>query len=240
MPVTDSDARAYLAERWSRSQPKEAALDYIAVGAWRDPREEEKRHRPAPGGGRGEATEARAAANDNAIVRIAQEIRHAVNGWRHGAAVDAFAAERAEVLAAWDELRARTREEGEAVALSPAFRETLDRHGALMKRAAMFRGKPHVFERLMAERARIGEGEIKALREQHVRAGKYLRSVKARTSHTARQDAPHEEPGIVEAIAAEATAPSALPAPEEQAPPHPVEAVVPDQERDAAANWRVL
>ena len=240
MPVTDSDARAYLAERWSRSQPKEAALDYIAVGAWRDPREEEKRHRPAPGDGRGEATEARAAANDNAIVRITQEIRHAVNGWRHGAAVDAFAAERAEVLAAWDELRARTREEGEAVALSPAFRETLDRHGALMKRAAMFRGKPHVFERLMAERARIGEGEIKALREQHVRAGKYLRSVKARTSHTARQDAPHEEPGIVEAIAAEATAPSALPAPEEQAPPHPVEAVVPDQERDAAANWRVL
>ncbi len=39
MPVTDSDVRAYLAERWSRSQPKEAALDYIADGAWRDARE---------------------------------------------------------------------------------------------------------------------------------------------------------------------------------------------------------
>ena len=45
-----------------------------------------------------------------------------------------------EVLAAWDELRARTREEGEAVALSPAFRETLDRHGALLKRAALVHG----------------------------------------------------------------------------------------------------
>ena len=39
MPVTDIDVRAYLAERWSRSQPKEAALDYIADGAWRDARE---------------------------------------------------------------------------------------------------------------------------------------------------------------------------------------------------------
>ena len=64
-----------------------------------------------------EHAEARATANDNAIVRIAHEIRHAVNGWRHGAMVDAFTAERAEVLAAWDELRARTHEEGEAVAL---------------------------------------------------------------------------------------------------------------------------
>ena len=39
MPVTDSDVRAYLAERWSRSQPKEAALDYVTDGAWRDANE---------------------------------------------------------------------------------------------------------------------------------------------------------------------------------------------------------
>ena len=31
--VTDTDIRAYLAERWSRSQPKEAALDNMADGA---------------------------------------------------------------------------------------------------------------------------------------------------------------------------------------------------------------
>ena len=54
-------------------------------------------------------------------------------GWRHGAAVDAFAAERSEVLVAWGELRDRTRAEGGTVALSPAFRETLDRHAALLK-----------------------------------------------------------------------------------------------------------
>ena len=187
MPVTDGDVRAYLAERWSRSQPKEAALDYIADGEWRDS-QEEKRHGPGPGDGRGEPEEARAAANDNAIMRVAREIRHAVNGWRHGAAVDAFEAERVELLTAWEELRERTREEGEVVALSPAFRETLDRHSALMKQAAMFRSKPQVFERLLAERAGIGEGEIEELRQQHARAGKYLRSVAGKAAHAARQE----------------------------------------------------
>ena len=240
MPVTDSDVRAYLAERWARSQPKEAALDYTTDGEWRDPREREKRHGPAPGDGRREAREALAAANDNAIVRVAREIRHAVNGWRHGAAVDAFAAERAEVLAAWDELRQRARDKGEAVALSPTFRETLDRHGALMKQAAMFRGKPQVFERLLAERAGIDEGEIEELREQHARAGRYLRSIKARASHAARQDGEREETGIAEAIAAGSTAPASEPYREEHVPPRPAEAVVLGPELDAAPDWRML
>ena len=91
MPVTDSDVRAYLAERWSRSQPKEAALDYIADGAWRNASQGAQlraqlgragvgnggsrsngRQHGDPGDGKGEAAEARAAANDNAIVRIAR------------------------------------------------------------------------------------------------------------------------------------------------------------------------
>ena len=209
---------------------KEAALDYIADGAWRDAREQAKLGRRVangngvnrtqgtgredPGEGPKEAAEDRAAAvdrtaaeaqvsatvsqtvsatpasaNDNAIVRIAQEIRHAVNGWRHGGAVDAFAAERAQVMEAWDDLRQRARADGDAVALSPAFRETLDRHGALMKQAASFRAKPQVFERLLAERAGIGQDEIEEFRKQHARAGKYLRSATARAAHRARQDA---------------------------------------------------
>ena len=203
MPVTDSDVRAYLAERWSRSQPKEAALDYVSDGAWRDASEQAqlgragignggsrfnaKKHDSA-GAGQQEAVEAIAAANDNAIVRIAQEIRHAVNGWRHGAAVDAFATERAEVLAVWDELRERTRDEGDAVALSPAFRDTLDRHGALMKQAQMFRTRPQVFERLLAERAGIGQREIEELGEVHARAGSYRRSVAGRAAHARQTD----------------------------------------------------
>ena len=190
MPVTDSDVRAYLAERWSRSQPKEAALDYVTDGEWRDARED-VRHRRT-GETRQAAAGDRPPANDNAIVRIAEDIRHAVDGWRFGATVDAFAAERGEVMAAWDELRARARDEGETVALSPAFRETLDRHGALMRQAASFGARPRVFGRLLSERAGIGEGELRELREVHARAGSYLRSAAAKAAHAARQDAEPE------------------------------------------------
>ena len=252
MPVTDSDVRAYLAERWSRSQPKEAALDYVADGKWQDAsqgaragvgtgatRTASAKH-GGPGDGQGVAAEALEAANDNAIVRIANEIRHAVNGWRHGAAVDAFAAERAEVLAAWDKLREQARSDGNAVALSPAFRETLDRHGALMKQARLFRARPQVFERLLAERAGIGDGELDELREVHARAGRHLRSVKAKASHAARQDAPHEEPGIVAAIAAEIAALAAEPASEPLAPSRPADEVATDPDRDVHPDWRTL
>ena len=81
------------------------------------------------------------------------------------------------------------RPEDEAVALSPAFRETLDRHGALMKQAASFRARPRVFELLLSERAGIGEGELQELRDVHARASSYLRSVTARAAHAARQEA---------------------------------------------------
>ena len=96
------------------------------------------------------------------------KIRHAVNGWRHGVAVDAFAAERADLLEAWEELRERTRDKGDAVALSPAFRDTLYRHGALLKQAAAFRTRPQTFDR----RVRIGRNQLEDLGELHARAGK--------------------------------------------------------------------
>ena len=253
MPVTDSDIRAYLTERWSRSQPKEAALDYIADGAWRDAKKGARvgigdgaiqprvAQRKDPGEGKPETAEARAAANDNAIVRIAQDIRHAVNGWRHGAAVDAFAAERAEVLAAWDELRERARAEGEAVALSPVFRETLDRHGALMKKAAMFSGKPQVFARLLAERAGIGHSEIEELSQVHTRAGRYLRSVKARAAHAVRQDAELEVAARVgPEVVAEAVANPVETPVQETVPPAPAESAAGEGAHDAAPDWHTL
>ena len=188
-PVLDSDVRAYLAERWSRSQPKEAALDYVSDGTWRDAGEEAPRHNQSAGEMRQGTAQDRAASNDNFRERFAQEIRHAVNGWRHGGAVDAFAAERGEVLAAWDKLRERARQEGDAVALSPAFRETLDRHGVLMKQAASFRARPQTFERLLADRAGIGQGEIEEFGKVYARAGSYRRAAAARAAH-ARHEAP--------------------------------------------------
>ena len=266
-PVTDIDVRAYLAERWSRSVPKEAALDYTAEGRWRDANEEARHRRPdrseghsgdgsSEEAGRTVAGAGVRAANDNAIVRIAQEIRHAVNGWRHGAVVDAFAAERGEVLAAWDALRERSRDEGEAVALSPAFRETLDRHGALMKQAASFRARPQTFERLLAERAGIGQDELDELRNQQDRARRYLRSVTARTTHAARQDAQrqdaehqdekrrdaaHEETARigVEAVADAVADPVETPV-QETMPAAPAESAVGEEVQESAPDWRAL
>ena len=188
-PVMDTDIRAHLAERWSRSQPKEAALDYIADGAWRDPREDVRKDR-AGGEARMETGETRPPANDNALIRIAGEIRHAALGWRHGAAVDAFAAERGEVLTAWEALRMRTRAEGDAVALSPAFRETLDRHAALLKQATPFRARPRTFDRLLAERAGIARQDLNAFEALHARAGTYRRSTALKVAHARRMETP--------------------------------------------------
>ena len=188
MPVTDSDVRAYLAQRWSRSEPKEAALDYTTDGMWRDPREEERRNRPTPRDEPGDAAEARlSAANDNAIVRIAREIRLAVNGWRHGADVDAFAAERAEVLEAWDALRDRTRGEGDAVALSDVYRETLDRHAALLGQAGSSRSRPEAFTALLAERAGIRTNDLNAFEALHERARHHRRAATMRQVHRERR-----------------------------------------------------
>ncbi len=238
-PVLDSDVRAYLAERWSRSQPKEAALDYVSDGMWRDAREEAPRHRLGTGEAHRDAAEARQAANDNAIVRIANEIRHAVNGWRHGAAVDAFAAERTEILVAWDELRERTRSEGDAVALSLAFRETLDRHGALMKQARTFRARPQVYERLLAERAGIGRGELEELREVHARAGSYLRSVSARRASATRQAALPQE-ARTETVAVDAPVYTPEPPVYEHAQVQPSDPSAADRSHDSEHTWEIL
>ena len=240
-PVTDSDIREHLAERWSRSQPKEAALDYVSDGAWRERQDDTRRHvggsGDGSGGGREETIEVRAAANDNAFARIAGEIRHAVIGWRHGAAVDAFAAERSEVLAAWGQLRERTRAEGGTVALSPAFRETLDRHAALLKRASPFRTRPRTYERLLGERAGIGKQDLDEFEALHARDGKYrrvamlktaqaLREEKARTQDEGRvHPAPSEQPVVVETmLGTTPTAPVTRPDTPAQAHPDPTEA----------------
>ena len=247
MPVTDSDVRAYLAVRWSRSQPKEAALDYVADDAWRDAREGARadirngRSRPrgaeqvGPGDRQEGTAETQAAANDNAIVRIAQEIRHAVNGWRHGAAVDAFATERTEVLAAWDDLRERARDEGEAVALSPVFRETLERHGALVKRAAMFRARPQVFERLLVGRAGIGERDMEELGEVHARARSYHRSVAGKATH-ARQ-APQPEQARPDTVVVDASAYTPEPHPDEHAHLQSSTPTPSDRDLDTEPSW---
>ena len=171
-PVLDSEIRTYLAERWSRSKPKEAALDYMADGAWEERGVRERRDGAFRDGDLAavHTVESRPASNDNALVRIAREVQRTSFAWRHGAAVDAFAAGREEVLDSWDELRERTRADGDAVALSDTHRETLDRHDALPKQAEPFRDRPEAFASLLAERSGILRSDPDAFEQLHDRA----------------------------------------------------------------------
>ena len=193
--VTDTEIRAWLAERWSRSQPKEAALDYMADGIWQDRRENvgEAKSRSS-GETQGETGKVRAAANDNALARIARDIRRTAFGWRHAQAVTSFVNDRREVLAAYEDLRERTRAEGDSVALGGAFRETLTRHAVLLKQAAAFRARPDDFAPLLAERGGIGRKDLHAFEELHTRARRHRRAATMRHVHQIKREA--EQQGL--------------------------------------------
>ena len=185
-PVADGEIRTYLAERWSRARPKEAALDYVALGDW----EGRDIHRRAGGDPQhdGSAQARSSAANDNALSRIARDVQRTAFAWRHGAAVDAFAVGRQEVLASWDELRQMTRADGDAVALGDTYRETLDRHAALLRQAEPFRARPEVFASLLAERAHVGRGDLDEFEALHERARRHRRAATMRETHRTRRE----------------------------------------------------
>ena len=191
--VTDTDIRAWLAERWSRSQPKEAAVDYMADGVWEDRRESawEDRSRSA-GDTRDETSEVRAAANDNALARIARDVRRTAFGWRHAQTVSTFVYGHRQVLAAYDDLRERTRTQGDAVALSGAYRETLTRHAVLLKQAAAFRARPDEFASLLAKRGGIGRKDLDAFEDLHARARRHRRAATMRHVHRIKREAEEE------------------------------------------------
>ena len=193
--VTDTEIRAWLAECWSRSQPKEAALDYMADGIWQDSRENVREGRSRSSGETPDETgEVRAAANDNTLARIARDIRRTAFGWRHAQTVASFVDGRRQVLAAYDELRERTRAEGDSVALGRAFRETLSRHAVLLKQAAAFHARPDDFASLLAQRGGIGRKDLDALEELHTRARRHRRSATMRYVHRIKREA--EQQGI--------------------------------------------
>ena len=131
----------------------------------------------------------RTAANDNALARIARDIRRTAFGWRHARTVAAFADGRREVLAAWDALRERTRVDGDTVALGREFGETLARHAALLKQAGTFRARPDEYAALLAERGGIGRRDLDAFEQLHARARRHRRAATMRQVHRARREA---------------------------------------------------
>ena len=254
--VTDTEIRAYLAERWSRSQPKEAALDYMADGIRQDRRENVgKAKSRSSGETQGETGKVRAAANDNALARIARDIRRTAFGWRHAQAVTSFVNGHRQVLAAYEDLRERTRAEGDSVALGGAFRETLTRHAVLLKQAAAFRARPDDFAPLLAERGGIGRKDLRAFEELHACARRHRRAATMRLVHRIKKEAEQQrlkpemrqgaqpiQDGVVEAAAtipAERIQPAGpddgrLHTPAQVAPP--IETVAMPVERDLAGD----
>ena len=201
--VTDTEIREYLAERWSRSQPKEAALDYMVDGVWEDRREDGSRslgdvRSESPGESlgdvRGGAGDNPAAANGAALARIARDVRRTAFGWRHAQAVASFADGRRQVLAAYEGFRERTRIEGDAVALGSAYRETLARHAALLKQAEEFRARPDDFASLLAEHGGIGRRDLDAFEDLHRRARRHRRAATMR--HVLRIKKEAEQQGL--------------------------------------------
>ena len=198
--VTDTEIRAYLAERWSRSQPKEAALDYMADGVWEERRESvqegresvQEDRRRSTGEARGEVGEVRAAANDNTLARIARDVRRTAFGWRHAQTVASFVDGRRQVLAVYDDLRERTRAEGDAVALSGTYRETLTRHAVLLKQAAAFRARPDEYASLLAKRGGIARKDLDAFEDLHARARRFRRAATMRYVHRTKKEAEQE------------------------------------------------
>ena len=167
----------------------------MANGVWEERRENVREDRsPSPGEAQGEAGDIRAAVNDNALARIARDIRRTAFGWRHAQTVTSFVDGRRQVLAAYDELRELTRAEGHSVALTGTFRETLTRHAGLLKQAAAFRARPDDFASLLAQRGGIGRKELDAFEELHARARRHRRAATMRHVHQIKREA--EQQGV--------------------------------------------
>ena len=140
----------------------------------------------------GTGCDTRAAANDNALARIARDVRRTAFGWRHAQAVSSFVDGRRQVLAAYDDLREGTRTQGDAVALGRAFQETLTHHAILLKQAETFRARPDEFASLLTERGGIGRKDLDAFENLHARARRHRRAATMRHVHRIKKEAEQE------------------------------------------------
>ena len=99
---------------------------------------------------------------------------------------------RRQVLATYDDLRERTRAEGDAVALGGAYSETLTRHAVLLKQAEAFRARPDEYASLLAQRGGIARKDLDAFEDRHARARRYRRAATMRHVHRIKKEAEQE------------------------------------------------
>ena len=74
------------------------------------------------------------------------------------------------------------------MALGETYRETLDRHAALLKQAAPFRARPEAFTALLAERTRLARSDLDEFEALHDRARRHRRAAVMRQTHRTRRE----------------------------------------------------
>ena len=203
--ITEQDVLDHLASRWSRHNPKEAATDYTSdellhemlarrspAAATHDrdeptgapsPRPQDDRPGPSP----------RPAINDNSHTLFAwasKQLRRTALDLRYGHTAAMVAQGRREVLAAYDHLRERARNEARPVALSQEFSNTLFRQAQVLKTAAPFLEQPERFHDLLQRRGSIQAADLQEFAAQYDRARK--------AQHTARNAPARTESESVE------------------------------------------
>ena len=169
-PVTDDEIRAHLARRWSRSEQKEAALDYVP------PSQAARLFGGETGetvGAEAETALAPVAGNDNAVARIERTIVQRNVALRHGPEAARLADECAAVEAGYRAAGERVATEGAAALVDDGWLETLARHERLVTDAAPFRDAGRTFAALRAEHPALSRQALGALEASHQNAEAY-------------------------------------------------------------------
>ena len=207
--VTDLDVLDYLARSWSRTQPKEAARDYLtrpseqkaklAVGALSPsllpaiahdnplahPDEQTPQitaASPAPS-----PSPLPAIAIDNTLSRIGRKLRERALAYHHGPRITQLAAERADVLQRVETLRGRARNGETKIALTPEYKQARTDLAGLLERAAPYRDQPWKFNRLLTTIGGITQQDLAALEHIHARASHHHRVVSLETAREKRR-----------------------------------------------------
>ena len=76
--------------------------------------------------------------------------------------------------------------------MGDTYRETLDRHAALLRQAEPFRARPKAFTALLAERSGIRGNDLEAFEALHDRARQHRRAATMRQVHRTRREAEGE------------------------------------------------
>ena len=152
--VSDQDIRDYVVELWSRTDPKEAALDYFP-------------------GERAETSEERKRKANDREQRLELE---------HGEAVKELGSEYRAIEKIQTRLRAQHQHVGDVVASTPDFTDMLSRQGELLKAAAVYRAQPWKFRGLLRKSAHLAQGDFTRLEFDYHRGRHHWRDMQARAN----------------------------------------------------------